>query len=273
MAGRRGGSTFMKVEAIAVDLRRRRMFEAADLGVRLVQADARSVWWTIAPVWAAMTAFCALTATLWAPAPWLALFWLKPWFDRSILFVLARSAFREPTRPADLLAAGRSVWWRDVVSTLTIRRLSPWRAYVQPARQLEGQRGPAQRARLHQLLNNHQGTALAVQGAFATAESCISVGLAVLPAFFLSGVDDGSSWFDDLFQVFGGDDADDVGTGWLAFACYAGTVLFLEPFFVGAGFGMYLNRRVELEAWDIEQEFRAAFAPAPPAPPSAMAAA
>jgi hypothetical protein len=34
----------------------------------------------------------------------------------------------------------------------------------------------------------------------------------------------------------------------------------VEPFYVGAGFTMYLNRRVELEAWDIEQEFRRAFA-------------
>ena len=37
-------------------------------------------------------------------------------------------------------------------------------------------------------------------------------------------------------------------------------VLFLEPFYVAAGFGIYLNRRAELEAWDIEQEFRRAFA-------------
>jgi len=41
---------------------------------------------------------------------------------------------------------------------------------------------------------------------------------------------------------------------------YVIAVLFLEPFYVAAGFGMYLNRRAELEAWDIEQEFRRAFA-------------
>ena len=41
---------------------------------------------------------------------------------------------------------------------------------------------------------------------------------------------------------------------------YALTILFLEPFYVAAGFGMYLSRRVELEAWDIEQELRRAFA-------------
>jgi len=51
--------------------------------------------------------------------------------------------------------------------------------------------------------------------------------------------------------------------GVLAFAApvaYAIVVLFLEPFFVAAGFAMYLNRRADLEAWDIEQEFRRAFA-------------
>jgi hypothetical protein len=43
-------------------------------------------------------------------------------------------------------------------------------------------------------------------------------------------------------------------------AIYAAVVVFLEPFFVSAGFAMYLNRRAALEAWDIEQEFRRAFA-------------
>jgi hypothetical protein len=46
----------------------------------------------------------------------------------------------------------------------------------------------------------------------------------------------------------------------LSTGAYVLTVLFLEPFYVAAGFGMYLNRRAELEAWDIEQEFRRAFA-------------
>jgi hypothetical protein len=44
----------------------------------------------------------------------------------------------------------------------------------------------------------------------------------------------------------------------LTFAYFV-VVLFLEPFYVAAGFAMYLNRRTQLEAWDIEQEFRRAF--------------
>ena len=43
---------------------------------------------------------------------------------------------------------------------------------------------------------------------------------------------------------------------------YAVVLTMSEPFYVAAGFGMYLNRRMELEAWDIEKELRRAF-PAP----------
>jgi hypothetical protein len=40
----------MKVDAIRLDLRPRVMFEAADLGVRMVSAHWRSVWASCAPV-------------------------------------------------------------------------------------------------------------------------------------------------------------------------------------------------------------------------------
>jgi hypothetical protein len=48
--------------------------------------------------------------------------------------------------------------------------------------------------------------------------------------------------------------------GVISSVAYAAAVGMLEPFYVAAGFGLYINRRVELEAWDIEQEFRRAFA-------------
>ncbi len=35
--------------------------------------------------------------------------------------------------------------------------------------------------------------------------------------------------------------------------------MFIEPFYVASGFAMYLNRRAQLEAWDVEQELRRAF--------------
>jgi len=242
----------MKVDAIRLDLRPRGMFEAADLGVRLVSAHLRSVWTSCAPVYA----FVLLVAATMLPfgIGWaaLAVIWLKPWLDRSILFVLARAVFGEETRFADVWAARRAVAWQGLLGALTTRRLSPWRSYVQPVLQLEGQRGQARRERVARILGPHRGAALAMQSAFATIESALAMGLLALLGW-LAPADDQGLWFALLFE----------GGSWVAgagLAFYVIAVAIVEPFFVGAGFAMYLNRRVELEAWDIEQEFRLAFA-------------
>jgi hypothetical protein len=243
----------MEVGAIGIGLSRRTMFEAADLGVRMVGAHARSVWGVFLPVHLVATVAAAALLPWGAGWPCLFLIGVKPWLDRSLLFVLARAAFREETRCADLLLAWREVWWRDLPATLTLRRLSPWRAYVQPVQQLEGQRGAARRRRVAQILQNHRGAAFGVQSAFASIESFVAMGALSLPIWFTT-IEDRSDWFGMFYTGTG------LGIASIQFLAYAITVALVEPFFVGAGFAMYLNRRVELEAWDIEQEFRVVFA-------------
>jgi len=243
----------MKIEAIAVHLRPRSMSEATDLGVRLVQANARSVWATFAPVWAVVVLIALACGSI---SPWLPVwivFCIKPWLDRTLLFVLSRAVFGTPTRLRDVWAAQRTVWWQQLLSTLTWRRLSPWRSYTQPARQLEGQRGAAGRTRRKQLLRGKQGAAFGMHSAFAQLESLLLIGIIVLAVWFVPDANQRT-----LFESLSGLDSPLISM--LIAAAYAGVVLLVEPFYVGAGFAMYLNRRVELEAWDIEQEFRLAFA-------------
>jgi len=243
----------MKVDAIRLDLRPRAMFEAADLGVRMVSAHWRSVWASCAPVYAFVLLLAGACLAFGAGWSALALIWLKPWFDRSILFVLSRAAFGEETRFVDLWRARRAVFWRGLVGALTMRRLSPWRSYVQPVLQLEGLRGKARRHRVALILGSHRSAALAMQSAFAMIESALTLGAATLVGWFVPTDDRMQS----LFTLAKSDSIWMTATILLSFAA---AVLVLEPFFVGAGFAMYLNRRVELEAWDIEQEFRLAFA-------------
>ena len=242
----------MKVDAICLDLRPRSMFEACDLGVRIVSMHARAVWGSCAPVFV----FVLLAAAALYPfgVGWtlFAIFWLKPWLDRSILFVLARAVFGEETRFRDLLLASRAVWWQGLGGALTLRRLSPWRSFVQPVLQLEGQRRGAHGARMNVMLGNHRGAGLGMQSAFSVVESAIVFGLWTLPGWLMPA-DVRGDWLRGIFT------GDAPVADWLSIACYALAVFFVEPFFVGAGFAMYLNRRVELEAWDIEQEFRLAF--------------
>jgi hypothetical protein len=244
----------MQVDALALDLRPRSMMEATDLGVRLVQLRARSVWRTVGPLYLVLVALALSTVEIagWLPA--LLIFWLKPWLDRSLLFVLSRAVFGEDTRFADLWQAQRKVWWGSLLHTLTMRRLSPWRSFTQAMHQLEGQRGAARRKRRTQFLRGKKGAATAMHLAFAHLELVFILGVLALAVWFDPDGNTGRNIFDALRTD------DSVATSLLSATVYAGIVLLLEPFYVAAGFAMYLNRRVELEAWDIEQEFRRAFA-------------
>ncbi len=242
----------MQVDALAVELRPRPMMESTDLGIRMVQANAASVWLTYGPLWLAITALALASVEFADWLPGVVIFWLKPWLDRSLLFVLSRAVFGQSTRFGDLWQAQRQVWWSQLVSSLTMRRLSPWRSYTLPIYQLEGQNSSAGRQRRNQLLSGHRDSAIFMHLTFAHIELAFSLCFGALVAWLIpTGTD-----FNIIRWVTteGGTSAS-LATS----ALYAVIVLFLEPFYVAAGFAMYLNRRVELEAWDIEQEFRRAF--------------
>ncbi len=242
----------MRVDAIAVQLRPRPMAEAADLGTMLVRTHARSIWRTFTPVFLLMVALALATVEIASWLPAVLIFWLKPWMDRVLLFVLSRAVFGEPTSFADLWQARSAVLWTGWLDALTVQRISPWRAYTQAIGQLEGQRGKARRLRRNQLLKGKRGAAFGAQWVFSSMEMVFSAGVIGVAVLFAP---EGSR--SDVFGWLGNDGM--LAQGVLA-ALYACIVLALEPFFVAAGFAMYLNRRVELEAWDIEQEFRRAFA-------------
>jgi hypothetical protein len=188
-------------------------------------------------------------------APWLpgvVIWWAKPWLDRSILFALSRAAFGQPTTSGDLWRAQRQVWWSQLVFTLTVRRLSLWRSLTQPVYALEGLSIRGSQPRIRQIRHGTTWPALMTTHAFSVAEIAITMALVSLVFWFAP-----SGLAPEASEVLDG-----AGAGALALIAPIASgiaVLFVEPFYVAAGFGMYLNQRVELEAWDLEQEFRRAF--------------
>jgi hypothetical protein len=243
----------VQVEALAIRLRRRSPLEAADFGVRLCQSAGPSVarCYLVAAVPVLALAVASVEFGSWLPG--LVIWWLKPWLDQSILFALSRAAFGQPTTARDLWKARRQVWWRQLLFTLTVRRLSPWRSLTQPVYGLEGLTIRKAGARVRQIRRRTAGQALLVTHAFSAAETALTIALVSL-VFWLAP----TGLAPTLDQVFGGDPTGSVAL--VVNGAYPMAALFLEPFYVAAGFAMYLNRRVELEAWDIEQEFRRAFA-------------
>jgi len=242
----------VRIDTLILQMRPRAPHEAADLGVRLCQAVGRDVYRCYLLV-AIPTLILAMS--LFEVAPWLplyAIWFAKPWLDRTILFVLARAAFGQKTTPRDLWEEQREVLWRHFLVTWTWRRLSPWRAFTQPVYQLEGQGFFRMRQRVLQLRRRHTGAALMMTQAFFWAGCGLTLGVLSLVIWF-SPIEMDFRFWDFLTG------ASELPVQLLGSIAYALVVLFLEPFYVAAGFGMYLNRRAELEAWDIEQEFRRAF--------------
>jgi len=242
----------VRIDTLVLQMRPRAKHEAADLGVRLCQMAAGDVYrcYFMVGIPVAILALSLFEIAHWLPV--LVIWWSKPWLDRSILFVLGRAAFGQRTAPADLWREQREVWWRQFILTWTWRRLSPWRSFTQPVYQLEGQEFFRMRQRVLQLRRRHAGAAFMMTQAFAWAETGFTIGVLVL-AFLFSTPGGGF----DLESVFNGEAV--AAAQVISTLAYALVVLFIEPFYVAAGFGMYLNRRAELEAWDIEQEFRRAF--------------
>jgi len=243
----------MQLDALALRMRPRAPLEAADLGVRLCQHAAGSVYACYAVVYVPVAALALAAFEIASWLPTLLLFWSKPWLDRTILFVLSRAAFGQATTVKQLLEARRQVWGGQIFLTWTWRRLSPWRSFTQPVYQLEGLPFGKIRGRVKQVRRRKGGTALLMTSAFATAETCLAVTVLSLLIWFAPG-ESGAGLAEVLF---------DPSSAFFEAAtavAYAIVVGFLEPFYVAAGFAMYLNRRAELEAWDVEQELRRAFA-------------
>jgi len=243
----------MQIDALVLRMRPRAPLEAADLGVRLCQSRARSVYacYAVAYVPVVALAFAAFEIAAWLPP--IVIFWAKPWLDRTILFVMARAAFGQDTSVADVWRARGQVWWAQFWLTWTWRRLSLWRSFTQPVYQLEGLNLGRLGPRLRQICRRRKGSAALLTVAFSIAETGLEFAAASLLVWF-APAEEGSN----LIEMFW------LGEGmffeWVSFVSYALVVAFIEPFYVAAGFAMYLNRRAELEAWDVEQELRRAFA-------------
>lgn len=242
----------MQVDAFAIRLRRRGNLEAADLGVRLCQSVARSTYACYLVVALPIVAIALATFEIATWLPTLALWWVKPWFDRTILFVLARAAFGQRTQIKDLWREQAHVWWNQLLITLTLRRLSPWRSFTQPVYQLEGLSFAKRGARVRQIRSGKAGSALLMTSAYSLVELALLTALLSLVFWFAPAGQE-----PELTALFT-DEGERLAELGVAIS-YSIVILALEPFYVASGFGMYLNRRVELEAWDIEQEFRRAF--------------
>lgn len=244
----------MRIDALDVVLRPRSPWEAVELGAALVRRHARALY----RPWLALgvPAFVLVNAVAaWAGALWIAplvLWWLKPAFDRISLYVLSRAVFGDVPGTRETLRAQARFGTRLLPAYLTWRRLSPVRSLHMPVDLLEGADAAQARARRATLAGPGYGVAALLTLVCVHFEVALMLGAAGLGLLFVPE----HQLRESLVRL--GPlllDAPD----WLQLAynalAWAATAV-ITPFYVAGGFGLYLNRRTELEGWDIELALR-----------------
>ena len=242
----------MKLENISLVLRPRGPYEAIDLGVRLMQRNAGPVY----RAWAVFVLpFMLVTISLHSVQPWLpplVIWWFKPVYDRVILFVLSRAVFGERVGIADVASSWRLWLGNGLFGALTWRRFEFTRAFSLPIYLLEGLKGKRRRQRSKVLQKNTRSQALTAQVAYMHLEAGVSLSALALLVMMLPAYANLPVWSWIIGQ--------DVPAAWdmTTIFCMIVATTAIEPAFVASGFTLYLNRRVELEAWDIEMSLRRA---------------
>ncbi len=245
----------MRLEQMTVHLRSRSAWEAVELGTALVRRHAATIW----KAWVLVTLplFLALNAIAWAlDAMWLAwvlMLWVKPALDRIPLFVISRSVFGATPTVRETLLAQLHWGWGLVLHYLTWRRLSPARSLLMPIELLEGVKGSRLRERKRVLGGSVYGNAALLTYVFLCFQASLTFACLFLILMFIQ-----PEYLPETVRA--GWAMIGERTPWWAMATWNFfvwvAVSVVEPFFVGAGFGLYLNRRTQIEAWDVEIAFR-----------------
>jgi hypothetical protein len=242
----------MRLEEIGIQLRPRTASEALDLGRVMMHAWYGGAWraWALTylafgiPLLLVLWNHQAIAITL--------IWWLKPLCDRALLFAYSRSLFGEATTLRDVWRALPGLLKNTaLVSALTFRRLSLRRAFLLPVWQLEGQRGKPARQRCKVLSSRVDNLSVGLTVFCVNISFFLALSLLLLIQMFVPEGHEGffriSEWMDGQIPA---------ATLLVLNLAYMAGETIVEPFYIASGFSLYLNRRSELEGWDIELAFR-----------------
>lgn len=242
----------MPLNQAEVVLRPRPQWEAVDLGVRLAQRHAGLLLGSWALLSLPLLALLSLLLWDWPGLVLLLFWWLKPALERLPLHILSRALFGTTPTLGQALCAWPGLLRGELLASLTWRRFSLSRSFTLPLLQLENLRGTARRQRLDEL-GRRSGVARWLTLLGMHIELLLWSGLLVLLYLLLP---EQYRDLSTLASVLLRPAQELLWLEHLSNACYALVLVVWEPVYVACGFSLYLNRRCELEAWDLELAFR-----------------
>jgi len=239
----------MQIEDLNIEVRPRTGWQALDLGIKMAQRWYAPLLSCFAIPFFAVVLACALLIPDRPNLAVLLIWWLKPLYERFPLSFLSTSIFGDVPSVKETLRRWRSCVPPGLFASLTYLRLSPTRSFKAPILVLEGLTGEAKKKRFLVLNESQNSEATWLTLLCVHIEAFLNIGLVICVAMFLPPETINSVWES---YVGGQTGLQAWATNLLYFVC----VIAIGPIYVAAGFALYISRRVELEAWDIELGFR-----------------
>ena len=246
----------MRAESLSIALRARTAWEATDLGIALVREYALPIWraWAcvVLPTALLLGILCQMADSFFMAS--LLLWWLKPVFDRIPLYVLSRAVFGAvPSLQETLRAQASRADFGPLFAQLTWRRFHPMRALFLPVDFLERLTGRQRSARTGLLARAQGSPSTLLTLLCLNMETMLMISVVLSAAIFVPTEFFSDAMRDTLEHLI---TDPPIWVQWAFYGAYTLALSIIEPIYVGAGFGLYLNRRMELEAWDIDLAFR-----------------
>lgn len=238
----------MNLDNLTVEIRPRTLFEGIDLGFVLARKYFLTLW--LIYLITAFPVFFILNLFFWDDILWFAvlMIWLKPLFETPLLHWLSQAIFNEKIALPGLIKALPNILKTSVFKRLTYGRFSPSRSFYLPVVLLEKLKAKAYRERVRILgYNQSAGIGLTL---ICFVFELILFGSVISLLFII--IPEDLRWFDfeGLFS------SDEVYTGLIVNTVVFFCISIIAPFYVAGGFALYLTRRTEFEAWDIELKLR-----------------
>lgn len=241
----------MDLNKINVELRPRNGWQSIDLGFQM----ARQWFLPLATLWLCLAVPFYLFLKL-LPLPGyvtlLAWWWFKPLYEAPLSFWCSRAMFSEQVSHKQALVAAKEKLTKLFSSYLTIRRLSTSRSQDMNVIMLENLTGKPRRQRIT-VLNRMTTRTFALITACFHFEAILFYGIFLTVVALLPS----SIPIEHSMAFIFGDDPGELSTTVTEITTLIVGAL-IAPFYVCSGFSLYINRRTQLEAWDIELEFRRA---------------
>lgn len=240
----------MQLDKISLALRPRSAWESIDLGFRL----ARLHWQAMCLAWCAFFIPCFIVVLMLPISfgwQFFILWWLKPLYDYAMLYTLSYKIFDEHIQVKSLYTTAFPIFIKNrLLYMLTIGRFDLARSFTLPIWLLERVHGYTAQQRKKILHYNHSNYANWLTFVCLFLQLALPFSLVYMFSIFQLEQLQWINHFSLLLSEY------ETLRDFLKLLLFTTAWLCIEPFYVGAGFTLYLNRRTVLEAWDIELVFK-----------------